>query len=260
MPTWNEIKPSISVDSSGNLLYLQFTESYYASIVRAQDEKWKLSMWYHSNESEGETFLSFYPNSIKVIENNHDINKVKWIYGMPKLNYDIQFIDISRLLNYADDLAQLIDTTGWGVVQSTDGSNICKIYATPDEAASVICELFTGAPVRVVRNEAIWAEIHMDGIVGWLPTSAIAEGRDMLSVQRCFPQLEITLGGNPAAPNIFSQPDITSKSIYKISTNDMETSRAISVIGKLNDTWLLVYHSDGFWGFMESQWFYKGNG
>lgn len=255
---WNNTVPTLSVIGE-DLFLIKYIDLAYASIMLDASGSWRMTSWDVCLPLSPDRFFSIYPNSISIYTHPAELSAPMWIYGS-LLPMDLESLDTSSLPLNPDDVKNLIDPDGWAVISSADETGIQAMYMTPDTQQPVLCSLYDGAPVKVIDSQQDWAKIEAAGLTGWVPQASVVTGFDMLKVTQRFPELCVWQEILTDEAAIYAAPTADSPVLYSLQHMDSSVVSYISVIGSTSDEWYAVFCPRGICGFMESKWFYAGNG
>lgn len=256
---WNHTVPRLSAKDE-DLFLIEYSDLAYASIKLDASGSWCMTSWDVSLPLTPDHFFCIYPNSIGLYIYDAAQNQSLWMYGTLLISRDLESLDTSILPSNLDDVKDLIDPDGWAMISSADEAGIQAIYMTPDTQQPVLCSLYDGTPVRVIDSQQEWAKIEVAGLAGWVPQASLITGFDMLTVTQRFPELCVWQEILTDEAAIYTAPTVDSPVLYSLKHLDSSVISYISVIGSVSDEWYVVFHPKGICGFMESKWFYAGNG
>ena len=255
--TWHGLAPSAeSADHDGGA-YLRYSDSAYAYFERDDAGTWRLALWYAAEDAADEFYLSFSPTCLSIqTPDGHGGYRTRWLYGAPAVPLEADLIDMERLPDHPDGVFALWDTTGWAVVTEEEQ----PLYADASTASEAVCTLFAGAPVSVLQRQDGWIKVGAASLMGFIPETSACAGRDMLTVDRRFPDLCLSVEAVTPQTLVYAAPDRASPKLHALHGLQQASLDRVLVIGAMGSDWLLVFSPDGIAGCMESRWFSPGNG
>lgn len=255
LPAWRGITAGIG-SSSDDCLYLSYGDGQYASIARRQDGSWQLALWC-LYDTEPDTYLTFTPNALHVTLLDNTQSQKSSLYGDLQMPLAFEKLDVSLFPETAQEAAALVDTAGWAVVRTPSADMELPLFTEPREGMVTAFRYYTGAPVQVLTEENGWTRVKIGSMTGWMPSSDLIMGADMLQVQHSFPYLLLLDSAFSSHACVYEEP---STSAQKVTTLQETDDDSWTVIGLSTDGWYCVKKRDGCIGFMEQVWFGSGNG
>ena len=85
-------------------------------------------------------------------------------------------------------------------------------------------------------------------------------GMDMLDVDQRFSELRVLQESLTDDATIHALPDSDSPVLHFAKRLDSSIFFSLVVVGCTSNGWYLVFDPNGIYGFMESKWFFAGNG
>lgn len=255
LPAWRGITAGIG-SSSDDCLYLSYGDGQYASVARRQDGSWQLVLWC-LYDTEPDTYLTFTPNALHVTLLDNTQSQKSSIYGdlqMPRRLKSWMFHFFRRPHRRLPPL--------WIRRVGQLSAHRRRIWSFPclqsrGKAWSPLFVTTRGAPVQVLTEENGWTRVKIGSMTGWMPSSDLIMGADMLQVQHSFPYLLLLDSAFSSHACVYEEP---STSAQKVTTLQETDDDSWTVIGLSTDGWYCVKNRDGCIGFMEQVWFGSGNG
>ena len=256
---WNGYTPALSV-GSGSTFYLEYSDVAYAIIRRDLSGTWRLTAWSVSLVLDKDFYLGISPHTVSIYtQSTNQAYPKKWLHGSPVMAQELSALDTSRLPTCPEEVGNLIDPKGWAVISSAGGTGQ-NLYPLPDASTEPFCTLYNWAPVRIIETKQDWAQVAVANLVGWVPQASLLSGMDMLDVDQRFSELRVLQESLTDEAAIQALPDTGSPVLYFAKSLDASVFNYLFVMGCTPDGWYLVFNPDGIYGFMETKWFFAGNG
>lgn len=257
---WNGYTPALSI-GSGSTFYLKYSDVAYAIISRDLSGTWRLTAWSVSLVLDKDFYLGISPHTVSIYtQSTNQAYPKKWLHGSPVMAQELSALDTSRLPTCPEEIGNLIDPEGWAVISSAGGTGEQNLYPLPDASTEPFCTLYDWAPVRIIETKQDWAQVAVANLVGWVPQASLLAGMDMLDVDQRFSELRVLQESLTDEAAIQALPDTGSPVLYFAKNLDSSVFNYLFVMGCTPDGWYLVFNPDGIHGFMESRWFFAGNG
>lgn len=258
--SWNGYTPMLSVGSE-NIFYLKYSDVAYATVRRDLFGTWRLAAWSVSLDLDEDFYLGISPHTVSIYtRSSEQAYPKKWLHGSPLIAQELNELDTSHLPTCPEEVSNLIDPEGWAVIYSVGGTGEQNLYPLPDATKESLCTLFNWAPVQIIGTQQDWAQVAVANLVGWVPLASLVTGMDMLDEDQYFSELRILQESLTDDAAIHALPDTDSPVLYFAKHLDSSVFNYLFVMGCTSDGWYLVFYPDGIYGFMESKWFFAGNG
>lgn len=255
---WNGFTPTLFVVNEDNI-YLRYSDVAYAIISRDLSGIWRLTGWNVNLIHDNGFFIALYPHTACIYHTSSATQRHPWLHGSPAMAQELSALDTSRLPTCPEEVGNLIDPKGWAVISSAGGMGQ-NLYPLPDASTKPLCTLYDWAPVRIIETKQDWAQVAVANLVGWVPKASLLAGMDMLDVDQRFSELRVLQESLTDDAAIHALPDTGSPVLYFVKSLDASVFNYLFVMGCTPDGWYLVFNPDGIYGFMESRWFFAGNG
>lgn len=255
---WNGFTPTLFVVNEDNI-YLRYSDVAYAIISRDLSGIWRLTGWNVNLIHDNGFFIALYPHTACIYHTSSATQRHPWLHGSPAMAQELSALDTSRLPTCPEEVGNLIDPKGWAVISSVGGMGQ-NLYPLPDASREPLCTLYDWAPVRIIETKQDWAQVAVANLVGWVPKASLLAGMDMLDVDQRFSELRVLQESLTDDAAIHALPDAASPVLYFAKSLDSSVFNYLFVMGCTPDGWYLVFNPDGIYGFMETKWFFAGNG
>ena len=255
---WNGFAPTLFVVNEDNI-YLRYSDVAYAIISRDLSGIWRLTGWTVSLIHDNGFFIALYPHTACIYHTSSATQRHPWLHGSPVMAQELSALDTSRLPTCPEEIGNLIDPEGWAVISSAGGTGQ-NLYPLPDTSKEPFCTLYDWAPVRIIETKQDWAQVAVANLVGWVPKASLLAGMDMLDVDQRFSELRVLQESLTDDATIHALPDSDSPVLHFAKRLDSSIFFSLVVVGCTSDGWYLVFDPNGIYGFMESKWFFAGNG
>ena len=254
--SWRGITPyPESADPGG--IYLRYSDCAYAYFHPNDAGEWTLALWSVAADNSDAFSLSFYPNCLSLHTGEDDGGfQVRWLYGSPAIALDMNQLDMERLPDRMDDALTIWDTTGWAVV-ANDGQ---ALFSDASAEGDVVCTLFAGAPVCALERRAGFMRVRAATLTGWIPEPSVSTGAQMLTVGQRFPDLCVSAQSVTSQAFVYAAPNTESLKTCALNGLQQASLDRLSVIGTIDDDWVLVFSPEGINGCMQADRFSPGNG
>lgn len=152
-----------------------------------------------------------------------------------------------------EEVAQLMDRTGWAVVNNPDPADRLHLRVSPQRDAASLGKFYNGTPVRVLEEREDWVqvEIGLDGnLTGWMMKKYLAYGEAMDQVQPAW------------LKKIYRQesgPQLLYPSAKEENPQVLDTG-SFQVVGVVEDDWYILLTDWGQTGYVPQSWLFDGNG
>lgn len=256
---WNGFIPTLFVVNEDNI-YLRYSDVAYAIISRDLSGIWRLTGWNVSLIHDNGFFIALYPHTACIYHTSSATQRHPWLHGSPAMAQELSALDTSRLPTCPEEVGNLIDPEGWAVISSAGGTGEQNLYPLPDASTEPFCTLYDWAPVRIIETKQDWAQVAVANLVGWVPKASLLAGMDMLDVDQRFSELRVLQESLTDDATIHALPDSDSPVLHFAKRLDSSIFFSLVVVGCTSDGWYLVFDPNGIYGFMESKWFFAGNG
>jgi len=174
------------------------------------------------------------------------------------VNTDLSTLNSARLpATLAEALGSMIDTDGWALLKSDKHAERLHLRTAPSADAASIGQYYSGAPVRLLEDQGEWAKVSVCDVQGYIMTSFLAFGYDMLSVERRFPGRYLIDEDAKQGVNVYASPDTNSAIVGVLRGDEGFAPRILATVG---DGWYHVLRGDGLSGYVEARHFWDGNG
>lgn len=255
---WNGFTPTLFVVNEDNI-YLRYSDVAYAIISRDLSGIWRLTGWNVNLIHDNGFFIALYPHTACIYHTSSATQRHPWLHGSPAMAQELSALDTSHLPTCPEEVGNLIDPKGWAVISSAGGMGQ-NLYPLPDASREPLCTLYDWAPVKIIETKQDWAQVAVANLVGWVPKASLLAGMDMLDVDQRFSELRVLQESLTDDAAIHALPDTGSPVLYFAKSLDASVFNYLFVMGCTPDGWYLVFNPDGIYGFMESRWFFAGNG
>ncbi len=152
-----------------------------------------------------------------------------------------------------EELAQVVDRTGWAVVNNPDPADRLHLRVSPQRGATSLGKFYNGTPVRVLEERGDWSrvEIGLDGnLTGWMMTKYLTHGEAMDQVQPAWLEKVYKQASGPQ----LLYPSAKEENPQVLETNDFQ------VVGVVEDDWYILLSDWGQTGYVPQSWLFDGNG
>lgn len=152
-----------------------------------------------------------------------------------------------------EEVAQMVDRTGWAVVNNPDPADRLHLRVSPERGAASLGKFYNGTPVQVLEERGDWArvEIGLDGnLTGWMMKQYLAFGEAMDQVQPAWLEKVYKQASGPQ----LLYPSAKEENPEVLETNDFQ------VVGVVEDDWYILLSDWGQTGYVPQSWLFDGNG
>ena len=252
LPMIGDSKPWISC--GGYELSVYYDNAYFL-FHRSDDRKtWNLACiqyedvvsitndWVSGATGENESFKQFY------------------LHGSYLFERDLSKADIAALPRTLAGAFALVDTNGYAMVKSDKPTDRLHLRTAPSTGAASIGRYYSGTPVQILEDRGEWAKVSVCGVQGYMMTAFLAFGQDMLHVEQWFPS---RMGKNlipeeaEQGVNVYARPDTKSAIVGVLRESNAWPQHILATVG---DNWYHILSDDGLSGFVETRYFWDGNG
>lgn len=173
-------------------------------------------------------------------------------------DYNLATVDVHTLPKLIEDAIKLVDTEGFAMVKSDVSTDRLHLRASPSKQAVSLGRYYSGTPVHVHSIDGDWAKVDVCGVEGYMMTDFLTFGQDMLSVKRYFPSLTLREEDAEAGVPLYMKPE-TTDSLY-VGTVGGHLNSTIYILASVGEDWFHVACVSGLTGYIQSKYFWPGNG
>ena len=161
-------------------------------------------------------------------------------------------LDLLALPQSDEEVAQMVDRSGWAVVHNPDPADRLHLRVKPDRKAESLGKFYNGTPVQVLSQKGEWSEVRigLSGLQGWMMTKYLTFGETMDHVERVFPQLTYRDEYHDTRPAYDS----------KACKNSIQMDEGYRVVGVVEDELYILLNDLGQTGYVPQEWLFEGNG
>ena len=169
---------------------------------------------------------------------------------------DITVMDWNSLPRSLEEALDVMDTSGWAVVNNPNPKDRLHLRVKPDRGAASLGKYYNGTPARILEKKGDWARVDIFGATGWMMAKYLAFGDDGYSVESVFPS---RMPVNPTTHHyVYAEPSKEASAFCSSCENISESLLVLAVVG---DEWYHVWFPDGdLTGYAQQRDWYEGNG
>ena len=137
------------------------------------------------------------------------------------------------------------------------------LLAAADAKAQALGAYYTGTPVQVLETAGGWSRVRVAGTEGWLTADCLVTGDAMGGVTAEFPLLAFSEEACAACDILYAAPSADSAVTGQVDFDGADNPAAavgLFIIGTAGEGWFHVMNLWGDFGYVESRWFFAGNG
>jgi len=252
--SWNGLSPKPG-NSGGDFFSVDYSESYTFVFRAGADGRWALRGAYNY-AGDADCFMMFYPHV--AVEYRSDRVDLRRVYGSWTRSLALDTLDSSVLPQTFDGVLAMLDTQGWAMVQAPDSGETAPLYTDADAGSACLGLYYTGAPAEALEQGADWCRVRVGGAEGWMRTDMLVFGDEMRAVTPNLPILALTEEAYAAQDILYASPCADGVPARYAEPDD--AADALFVIGIVDGRWYHVISWNGDAWFIETGWFFEGNG
>lgn len=255
---WHGMEPRLGYSGRG-FVTLQYSEDYEFVFYPGRDGRWALR---YAHEYAGpDCFITFGAQSAG--ESLPEQETARRVFGNWTQAWYLDTLDVSTLPQTFDEALTMLDTQGWAMVCNAEPGGRAPLRTAADTGADAAGEYYTGTPVTVLKTAGGWARVSIAGTEGWLAAGCLVYGDAQRGVTAEYPQLALTEEACAAHDIIFASPSTAGAAIGRVDFDGADNPAAavgLFIIGTAGEGWFHVMNLWGDCGYIESRWFFEGNG
>ena len=254
---WNWIMTESTPLPEGTVLGVEnFTHSlgipiengyYYAVDVSPfADGSWGVTMFYPGHAELFQAGKNWLSSGVWPMEDGFVCNH-PWA--------DITKIDWTSLPKTFDEAQALVNCEGWAVVNNANPAERLNLREKADAASGSIGKYYNGTPVRVISRSAVWTEVDVLGVHGYMMTKYLAFGEAIRDVE--FAGRILLTQENAEYLTVYDavHEHGTAKNVK------IDSASGFYVVGVLWDEWYHMWFYDlDMGGYVHQNALWEGNG
>ncbi len=151
-----------------------------------------------------------------------------------------------------DQLAAVLDRSGWAKVNNPNPADRLHLRTQPDKDAASLGKFYNGTPVQVLEERGSWCRVQIgtDGrLVGWMMKKYLVFGENMDGIDCAFPELVLR--------DMYER-----QPMYASAAKEGQThlDGEIWVVGVAEGNLYVLLTPQGGTAYAPMDWFFEGNG